>query len=171
MDNSCFMVVSTGSTTVLFYQPPQVFRWLSLSKPRYFYQPPRSFRWLSSSKPRPFYQTPLIFRWLSLSKPHSFYQTPQVFPVVELVETTLFFINHRGFFRWLSLSKPPFLSTTEGVTALPCAKRIQGCLWRQGSGVLVEVLELRSFLQQSLLRNRHRQKAEKLLGSSLKEFP
>ena len=147
------------------------------------------FRWLSLSKPRPFYQTPLIFRWLSLSKPHSFYQTPQVFPmvelvettsflsntadfpVVELVETTLFFIKHRGFFRWLSLSKPPFLSTTEGVTALPCAKRIQGYLWRQGSGALEEVLELRSFLQQSLLRNRHRQKAEKLLGSSLKEFP
>ena len=165
------MVVSTGSTTVLFLSTTTgfsvvelvettlffinhrgFFRWLSLSKPRYFYQPPRSFRWLSSSKPRPFYQTLLIFRWLSLSKPHSFYQPPQVF-------------------RWLSLSKPPFLSTTEGVTALPCAKRIQGCLWRQGSGVLVEVLELRSFLQQSLLRNRHRQKAEKLSDSSLKEFP
>ena len=153
MDNSCFMVVSTGSTTVLFLSTTEGFSVIELVENTLFFINHRGFfRWLSSSKPRPFYQTPLIFRWLSLSKPHSFYQSPQVF-------------------RWLSLSKPPFLSTTEGVTALPCAKRIQGCLWRQGSGVLEEVLELRSFLQQSLLRNRHRQKAEKLLDSSLKEFP
>ena len=155
MDNSCFMVVSTGSTTVLFYQPPQVFRWLSLPKPRSFYQPSQGFPVVELAETTLFFiNHHRFFRWLSLSKPRPFYQPPRGFPVVELVETTF------------------FLSTTEeGVTALPCAKRIQGCRWRQGSGALEEVLELRSFLQQSLLRNRHRQKAEKLLDSSLKEFP
>ena len=108
------MVVSTGSTTVLFIKHRGFFGGWACRNHVLFINHRRVFRWLSSSKPRPFYQTPLIFRWLSLSKPHSFYQTPQVFPVVELVETTLFFINHRGFFRWLSLSKPPFLSTIAG---------------------------------------------------------